>query len=112
MTGVGKTTAYAAMRDGQLQRKKLRNRTLISRDEAIAWIEGKAVANAPVAVSEAPEPARVSQEADPSCIRCNGRIFWRVRDRGWACVQCRAPGQLKRRADYEELACAAEGGAQ
>jgi excisionase family DNA binding protein len=41
MTGVGKTTAYAAMRDGQISRKKLRNRTLISRAEAIAWIEGR-----------------------------------------------------------------------
>jgi excisionase family DNA binding protein len=112
MTGVGKTTAYAALRDGQISRKKLRNRTLISRDEAIAWIEGKVAAGAPVATPEAPEPPRVNQEADPSCIKCAGRVFWRLKDRGWACIRCRIPGQLKRRPDYEELTCEAEGGVQ
>jgi excisionase family DNA binding protein len=108
MTGVGKTTAYAALRDGQISRKKLRNRTLISRDEAIAWIEGRAAEPAPVATADAPEPQRVNQEADPSCIRCDGRTFWRVKDRSWACTRCRAPAQLKRRPDYEEMTCSAQ----
>ncbi len=41
LSGIGRTTLYAALRDGHVHAKKVGTRTLINIGSGLAWIEGK-----------------------------------------------------------------------